>query len=304
MSEEPTYLSSGVSSIDRLLEGGFECGTMSSIHSDANIGKSWMNLQLAMMTNLPIDQGGLDAPALIIDTEGFYSQKVLNRLLGFYQKRFNVSEEDFRIDVIQLRNIDKLYHFFGLKPNVTMVKDKMQANVITLNKPKKTIGKNVVEWFDHVESSDAWKLCENIGYKYIGIDSITMPLKAKAFPSSLSWLSGRAALLTPFMNTLNDLSIRQDVVTFCIHHLVKSDVTKQQSGWGHAWGGEIIKYVTKRMMLLMKPTKEETDTFGFTSRRLNLYRLPGSMSRTIAVDLAKDIGFVDVMPHGSRKTKG
>lgn len=300
---EPTYLSSGVSSIDRLLEGGFELGTMSEIHSDADVGKSWMNLQLAVMCNRPIEDGGLDRPALIVDTEGFYSQKVLNKLLNFYKKRWNLDDDQVHVEVLKCLDIHVLYDFFGLKPHIKMVKEKMQASVEAINEPIKD--KNtIIGYKDHVESSKVFKLIEEIGFGYIGVDSISMPLKSRAFPSSLSWLSGRAALITPLLNTLNDLSIRQNIVVFCIHHLVKSDVTKQASGWGHAWGGEIVKYVTKRMLLLMRPTKEERETFGNSSRRLHLYRLPGSQPRTIAIDLAKDMGFIDVMPYGGRSTKG
>jgi len=297
------FLSSGASSIDHLLEGGFERGTLSSIHSDADIGKSWLAFQLAIMCNRPESDGGFDAPALIVCTEGFYSEKVLNKFTGFFKKRWNLTDEDIHVDVLQLRNIEGLYNFFGLRPIIKIVGDKMQASVEAINTPIKD-GKKIIGVLDHLEGSKVWEAIDEIGYQFIVVDSISMPLKSRAFPSSLSWLSGRAAILTPFINTLNDLSIRKNIVVFTVHHLVKSDVRKQKSGWGHAWGGEIVKYVTKRMLLLMKPTKAEVEPFGKRSKRLHLYRLPGSEQKTIVVELAKDTGFVDIMPHGGRKTKG
>lgn len=297
------FLSSGVSSIDHLLEGGFERGTLSSIHSDADVGKSFLNFQLAVMTNRPEDVGGMSKPSLIIDTEGFYSERVMKKYIGFYKKRWDMSDDDIHVDILQLRNIEGLYNYFGLRPNIEVIGNKMQASVEAVNTPIKD-GRKIIGHLDHIEGSKIWKDIEEYDYGYIGIDSITMPLKNRAFPSSLSWLSGRAALMSPFMGTLNDLSIRKNIVVFCIHHLVKDDVTRQQSGWGHPWGGENIRYIQKRMLLMMKPTKSEREAFGPNSKRLHLYRLPGSQQKTIAIELAEDTGFVDVMPEGGRKTKG
>lgn len=297
------FLSSGASSIDHLLEGGFERGTLSSIHSDADVGKSFMNFQLAMMSNRPVEDGGFGAPSLIIDTEGFYSEHVMKKYIAFFRKRWNMTDDMIHVDILQLRNLEALYDYFGLRPNITIVGNKMQASVEAVNTPIKD-GRKIIGQLDHLEGSKVWKDIDEYGYEYIGIDSITMPLKVRCPPSSLSWLSGRASLMSPFMGGLNDLSIRKNLVIFCLHHSVKDDVMKQKSGWGHPWGGENIKYIQKRMLLLMKPTKSEREAFGNRSKRLHLYRLPGSEQRTIAVELAKDSGFVDVMPEGGRKTKG
>lgn len=301
--EMQQFLSSGVSSIDRLLEGGLELGSLSAIHSDADVGKSFFNFQLAIMANRPKEDGGLNSPSLIVDTEGFYSERVMNKYIGFFKKRWDMKDEDIHVDILQMRNIEGLYNYFGLRPNIEVVGSKMQASVEAINTPIKD-GRKIIGHLDHIESSKVWKDINEIGYGYIGIDSITMPLKIRCPPSSLSWLAGRAALMSPFMGTLNDLSIRTNIVVFCVHHLVKADVKKQKSGWGHPWGGENIRYIQKRMLLLMKSTQSERDAFGVRSRRMHLYRLPGSEQKTIAVELAKDIGFVDVMPQGGRKTKG
>lgn len=295
------FLSTGASSIDRLLDGGLERGTLSSIHADPDVGKSWLALQLASMANRAKEDGGFESPALIIDTEGYYSEKVLKKLSKYFKERWKIPE--LQIDVIQTRNIETLYELFGLRPHIEIVGMKMQASVEALNTPIKD-GRKIVGYMDHLESSQIWKLVEQNGYEFVAIDSISMPLKAKAFPNSLSWLAGRAALITPFMNTVNDLSIRQNIVIFVTHHLTKSDVTKQESGWGHPWGGSIVRYIQKRMLLLMRPLKGHRESFGERAKRLHLYRLPGEEQRTIVVELAKNTGFVDALPSGGRKVKG
>jgi len=295
------FLSTGASSIDRLLDGGLERGSLSSIHADPDTGKSWLTLQLAAMCNRAEEDGGFDAPALIIDTEGFYSEKVLKKLLNFFKKRWDFPE--MQVDVIQTRNIESLYELFGLRPHISIVGLKMQASVEALNTPIKD-GRKIIGYLDYLEGSQIWKMVEDKGYEFIAIDGISMPLKARAFPNSLSWLAGRAALLTPFMNTVNDLTIRKGIVIFVTHHLTKSDVTKQESGWGHPWGGDIVRYVQKRMLLMMRPLKAQRESFGQRAKRLHLYRLPGEEQKTIVVDLAKDTGFVDALPSGGRKVKG
>ncbi len=62
-------LTSGSSSLDELLGGGFETQAIVEVYGEFGSGKTQIALQLAVNTILPLDQGGLDGEVFYIDTE-------------------------------------------------------------------------------------------------------------------------------------------------------------------------------------------------------------------------------------------
>mgnify|MGYP001772635744 CR=1 FL=1 len=66
------YISTGVKSLDDLLEGGIEVGSLTEFIGEFGAGKTQLCHQLSVMVQLPKDKGGLDAKALYIDTEGTF----------------------------------------------------------------------------------------------------------------------------------------------------------------------------------------------------------------------------------------
>jgi DNA repair protein RadA len=66
------YISTGVRSLDDLLEGGVEVGSITEFIGEFGAGKTQICHQLAVMVQLPKEKGGLNARALYIDTEGTF----------------------------------------------------------------------------------------------------------------------------------------------------------------------------------------------------------------------------------------
>jgi DNA repair protein RadA len=66
------YISTGVRSLDDLLEGGVEVGSITELIGEFGAGKTQICHQLAVMVQLPKEKGGLNARALYVDTEGTF----------------------------------------------------------------------------------------------------------------------------------------------------------------------------------------------------------------------------------------
>ena len=65
-------LSTGSSRLDELLGGGLEVGYITELVGEYGAGKTQLCHQLAVMVQLPREEGGLEAKALYIDTEGTF----------------------------------------------------------------------------------------------------------------------------------------------------------------------------------------------------------------------------------------
>lgn len=70
--EESARISTGVRSLDDLLEGGIEVGSITEFIGEFGAGKTQICHQLSVMVQLPKDKGGLNARALYVDTEGTF----------------------------------------------------------------------------------------------------------------------------------------------------------------------------------------------------------------------------------------
>ncbi len=72
-------LSTGSSGLDRLLGGGLEAGYVTEVAGEFGAGKTQLCHQLAVMVQLPKEEGGLSGKALYIDTEGtFRPERILS----------------------------------------------------------------------------------------------------------------------------------------------------------------------------------------------------------------------------------
>jgi len=65
-------------SIDELLGGGIELGSLTELHGDFSVGKSQVLFQAAVNVQLPVEKGGVNGDAIYIDTENtFNSSRIL-----------------------------------------------------------------------------------------------------------------------------------------------------------------------------------------------------------------------------------
>lgn len=73
-------LTSGVKALDELLGGGFESQAITELYGEFGSGKTQIAHQLAVNVQLPIDQGGLEAHTLMIDTENTFRPERLTQI--------------------------------------------------------------------------------------------------------------------------------------------------------------------------------------------------------------------------------
>jgi len=65
-------ITTGSDSLNELLGGGIETQAITEFYGEFGSGKTQLGLQLAVTIQLPVDKGGLDSQAIIIDTENTF----------------------------------------------------------------------------------------------------------------------------------------------------------------------------------------------------------------------------------------
>ncbi|XP_048841770.1 DNA repair protein RAD51 homolog 2 isoform X1 [Brienomyrus brachyistius] len=79
------YFPTSLAALDRLLQGGLACGTLTEVTGPSGCGKSQLCMMLSVLATLPHSMGGLDKGVLYIDTESAFSAE---RLVEIAQSRF------------------------------------------------------------------------------------------------------------------------------------------------------------------------------------------------------------------------
>eukprot|EP00005_Dracoamoeba_jomungandri_P014526 CAMPEP_0174273518 /NCGR_PEP_ID=MMETSP0439-20130205/54784_1 /TAXON_ID=0 /ORGANISM="Stereomyxa ramosa, Strain Chinc5" /LENGTH=307 /DNA_ID=CAMNT_0015364719 /DNA_START=209 /DNA_END=1129 /DNA_ORIENTATION=+ len=106
--------------VDESLGGGIPSGSITEVVGPFGVGKTQLCLQLAMVTALPTEYGGLDSSVIYIDTEKAFNP---NRLVGIVSARHPDFEKEENLErllipftkrVIVLNNINNLNHMIDL----------------------------------------------------------------------------------------------------------------------------------------------------------------------------------------------
>ena len=100
-------LTSGLKSIDTLLNGGFSAGELYEFAGEYGTGKTQLCHQLSVSVQLPEDKGGFNASAVYIDTETTFSPE----RIVYIAKRFGVEGALDRIYVYRPLNTGELERF-------------------------------------------------------------------------------------------------------------------------------------------------------------------------------------------------
>lgn len=83
-------LSTGSKELNKLLEGGFETGSITELFGEFRTGKTQLCHQICVTCQLPLDQGGGEGKALYIDTEGTFRPE---RLMAIAE-RYGLNPDD------------------------------------------------------------------------------------------------------------------------------------------------------------------------------------------------------------------
>jgi len=92
-------VTTGSKELDKLLEGGFETGSITEIFGEFRTGKTQLCHQICVTCQLPLDQGGGEGKALYIDTEGSFRPE---RLLAIAE-RYGLNGDDVLDNVAYAR---------------------------------------------------------------------------------------------------------------------------------------------------------------------------------------------------------
>jgi len=114
--EKEPLLTLGDTILDKLLNGGLRQGII-EISGEAGTGKSSLGMQLCFQCCLPCADGGLDAKAIYLSTEGRVNQGRFNQLYSSYSTRFpnvNFGERILFQDV--LAEVTQKHSLFQLLP--------------------------------------------------------------------------------------------------------------------------------------------------------------------------------------------
>eukprot|EP01089_Gocevia_fonbrunei_P000448 TRINITY_DN1046_c0_g1_i1.p1 TRINITY_DN1046_c0_g1~~TRINITY_DN1046_c0_g1_i1.p1 ORF type:complete len:364 (-),score=99.99 TRINITY_DN1046_c0_g1_i1:60-1115(-) len=77
--QEIIKITTGSKDLDKLLEGGFETGSITEMFGEFRTGKTQLCHQLCVTSQLPLDAGGGEGKVMFIDTEGtFRPQRLLS----------------------------------------------------------------------------------------------------------------------------------------------------------------------------------------------------------------------------------
>jgi len=92
-------ISTGSKELDKLLEGGFETGSITEMFGEFRTGKTQLCHQICVTCQLPLDQGGGEGKALYVDTEGTFRPE---RLLAIAE-RYGLNGDDVLDNVAYAR---------------------------------------------------------------------------------------------------------------------------------------------------------------------------------------------------------
>jgi len=302
--KEITKFSTGVTSLDRLLDGGILLGAPALVFGIPNLGKTWLSFQLACMCTRDPKHGGLGRRALYLDTETFFTKAVFDRFYKYFRKRWPDLPEKPMIDVKIVKDIFELGQLFGIYYEI--LHEDRRVSVIsrfptkrqkTLYKSGNTKLKETTKSSKYIEDSEIWDLLKEKNYGLVVIDSITAPIKS-VIPSASQNFPARANILQELLGTFYTICQAHNCTIFLTDHITRSPMSPGYAyGLGTPWGGQDITYYVKIQLGLYRALKDQKAMYpgeGHRLRRLERHRYPGLERKLELVHLAQDTGYKDL----------
>jgi len=250
------FLSTGCKNIDDLMDGGLVLGCPHALYGKFKNGKSIFALQIACMCTRDEAHGGLGRPALIYDTELFWSPTVFNTWYKYFRVRFPDLPVKPNIKIIQLTSIYELANELGFTINIHRKESKTEP-VVSFPRKKSPADKPTKETeqrSDWLEQSPVWKSFTKNDWGVVIIDSFTMLFK-DVFESAQQNFPGRSSAQRVFLSNIRALAARKNCVTLIVCHETART----------PWGGESIPYYIKHIIGIFEGNKTERGLYGDTS---------------------------------------
>jgi len=119
-------ITTGSKELDKLLNGGFETGSITELFGEFRTGKSQLCHTIAVTCQLPIDNGGAEGKCLYIDTEGTFRPE---RLLAVAE-RFGLQGNDVLDNVAYARAYNSDHQLTLLTQAAAMMSESRYAVVV------------------------------------------------------------------------------------------------------------------------------------------------------------------------------
>jgi len=248
-------------SIDILTYGGIPTGDLTCICGPYQAGKSIMTFQYATMCTRDTKYGGFNKKALIIDTENWWEQHIVDTWHNYLRDRWNDLPKKSSIEVIQVFSLQELCKLFGL--DITL------GYKSTDTKYPKILA-TVVQ--NPIENSTIYKRISKGDIGFLAIDSISSPTKS-AIPSEMPNYPARASIMNPLLARLKYLANKFDIIVCCTNHITKGVYTGLEPH-----GGIFLKHATKYFLILLPATKgkgSQIAIYGTGTKRVYRWRWKG-----------------------------
>jgi len=245
------------------LMGGFHTGKPCILYGPFKCGKSIMSMQLGCEISRDVKYGGMNKPALIYDSETFWTEDVFKTWYSFFRNRWKDLPIKPKIDVIQLNSIYDAARELGFNIVIRRHQAKTEP-VISFPKRErrdKATGKVIpvketTQEEDWLERSPMWKKISKKDYGLVVIDSFSILFK-DVFESVQQNFPGRASSERVFLSGLRSLAQRRNLIVLIISH---------ETG-NVPWGGESLPYYVKNIFGLFKADKLAKAMYGDTEEK-------------------------------------
>ena len=272
------YLKTSCKALDDLQI--FPYGTVVSITSEPNLGKTKLGLQLSLAS---IKQTGKSA--VIIETEGEAVEDQME-ILKRFAPRYNLEPEEALQKVKFITTLGDVKEY-GIQKLMKLLGYDLKLQL-------SDNGKFSCDFRPHeLIIKDYLQDC-----RYLLIDSITMPIK-ESVGNETQNLPARAAIIQRLYGRLYQLAKTYNLLVVVNHHLsVNPMPIGHAKDLGTIYGGYPVLYNSKYVLQILSGTSALKKKYPQAEqiRRLRLLRHPFKMPSDdyVPVQLKKDFGFADL----------
>jgi len=238
-------------SLNRLTGGGLPIGTVITVTGDPKVGKTFLVYQLACeISNL------FRTPAIYIDTEGFFTETTIEDFRRYFSRYKNAE-----VIVSQIRDLQELAEFIGLKVHLNYTGDKINAAVVDID-------------------SAAIELLRELNSKVLVIDSLSYPLKTTISTSKVQDYAARATIVNRMYGKLDYIASKIPAIVLVVQHISRNVINRSFK----IYGGPSMLYAVKYCLHISK--------ISDSKREIKRLIWPGMQPESITVEFKKDYGYV------------
>lgn len=264
--------STDMPNIDDMLFGGFPEGRVSGIFAVPNTGKSLLANQVAMKA---ISEG---KKCLFLMSPSEYDSRKISEI---FLERYGLTEKDLP-DYKKILNMTNLGSLFGLDIIVDKTGNKTSVQIREKKAKRKKKGEEPVK---------EWRMKDFEPYDLIIIDSFSELIKL-SIVMEVQNLGARSSMETQIFGAMTECMEKYNTTFILVHHASVNPmaIADAQS----PFGGPVLLYLSKYLVLMKKANKPLYDKFGKLGRRIQRYRWTGSIeSEFEPMVIKKDYGLID-----------